>query len=542
MGRAGPRHAAGRRHLPRSAARRSDRGRGHRADPPSTAATIDGFIATSGYYADFMAGYLGLPRDQIHVVYPGLNLTGHGGRASRATGRPVHDRLLRPHLPGEGLPQPRRGVHLALRQTARRAACRLRVVRLARREQPRRTSTRRCAKLRERRAGGRLRARRSPDHADKVRFLQSLDVLSVPTTYREPKGLYVLEALANGVPVVQPRHGSFPELIEATGGGLLVEPERPGRPGAAGWRHAGRRSARAGADWARRAGTQSGHGSRPRRWPGRRWTCWRPYHVTKAADPGVRRAVSQPFAPAGASSSATPTWPASSTSPTSSATWRRPRPTSCTPSACPSPGATATAGTGSPACPSACDFKRPVRFEDVLEIAVTVEEVGRKSVTYRFDFRKDGADVAVGRITAVYCRTTPDHGIESLEIPDAVRAKLTRGTQVAGMNGAANRPPPPPVGRPGRPRFEDPAGDRVHDDLVAPGHDLDLDHLGAVLVGQGDRMDARAGGSAIPSGPWMSGGEGRCLDGGRRGEGHRTAARVGIERTSAGTGPDGTRS
>jgi glycosyltransferase involved in cell wall biosynthesis len=57
-----------------------------------------------------------------------------------------------------------------------------------------------------------------------VRFLESLDVLSVPTTYREPKGLYVLEALACGVPVVQPRHGSFPELIEATGGGMLVEP------------------------------------------------------------------------------------------------------------------------------------------------------------------------------------------------------------------------------------------------------------------------------------------------------------------------------
>ncbi len=67
----------------------------------------------------------------------------------------------------------------------------------------------------------------SPDHVSKVRFLQNLDVLSVPTTYREPKGLYVLEALANGVPVVQPRHGSFPELIEATGGGLLVNPEDP---------------------------------------------------------------------------------------------------------------------------------------------------------------------------------------------------------------------------------------------------------------------------------------------------------------------------
>src|SRR5207253_1781921 len=65
----------------------------------------------------------------------------------------------------------------------------------------------------------------SPDHAGKVRFLQSIDVLSVPTVYREPKGLYVLEAMANGVPVVQPRHGSFPELIEATDGGVLHEPE-----------------------------------------------------------------------------------------------------------------------------------------------------------------------------------------------------------------------------------------------------------------------------------------------------------------------------
>jgi glycosyltransferase involved in cell wall biosynthesis len=43
----------------------------------------------------------------------------------------------------------------------------------------------------------------------------------------EQKGLYVLEALACGVPVVQPRHGSFPELISATGGGLLVEPNSP---------------------------------------------------------------------------------------------------------------------------------------------------------------------------------------------------------------------------------------------------------------------------------------------------------------------------
>lgn len=64
----------------------------------------------------------------------------------------------------------------------------------------------------------------SPSLAEKIEFLRSLDVLSVPTEYEEPKGLFVLEALAAGVPVVQPDHGAFGELIESTGGGLLVSP------------------------------------------------------------------------------------------------------------------------------------------------------------------------------------------------------------------------------------------------------------------------------------------------------------------------------
>lgn len=63
------------------------------------------------------------------------------------------------------------------------------------------------------------------DRAGKFSLLESLHVLSVPTVYRDPKGRFVLEALASGVPVVQPRHGAFPELIEETEGGLLVDPE-----------------------------------------------------------------------------------------------------------------------------------------------------------------------------------------------------------------------------------------------------------------------------------------------------------------------------
>jgi acyl-CoA thioester hydrolase len=80
---------------------------------------------------------------------------------------------------------------------------------------------------------------------------------------------------------------------------------------------------------------------------------------------------------------------------------------------------------GFPRVSVACDFSSPVRFRDVMEIAVTVEEVGRKSVRYRFDFSHAGNPVAVGRITAVCCRKTPDRGLESIEIPAPVRARLT---------------------------------------------------------------------------------------------------------------------
>ncbi len=59
---------------------------------------------------------------------------------------------------------------------------------------------------------------------EKVQFLRTLTLLSVPATYGEAFGLYLIEAMALGVPVVQPRHAAFPEIVEATGGGVLFEP------------------------------------------------------------------------------------------------------------------------------------------------------------------------------------------------------------------------------------------------------------------------------------------------------------------------------
>jgi glycosyltransferase involved in cell wall biosynthesis len=65
------------------------------------------------------------------------------------------------------------------------------------------------------------------NRTEKIRFFQGVDVLSVPTVYHEPKGLFLLEAMASGVPVVQPRRGAFPEIVQKTGGGMIVEPDDP---------------------------------------------------------------------------------------------------------------------------------------------------------------------------------------------------------------------------------------------------------------------------------------------------------------------------
>jgi glycosyltransferase involved in cell wall biosynthesis len=186
---------------------------------------ITGFLTTSAYYADFMAEYLQIPRERIHLVYPGLNLAGHGVAGPARNGTPFTIGYFARICPEKGLHVLADAFHL-LQQANPGLPCRLRVSGwLGSNQQAYFDDIKR--RLHEWSLEDRFTHVEAPDHAAKVRFLQDIDVLSVPTIYREPKGLYVLEAWANGVPVVQPRHGSFPELIEATGGGLLVNPNDP---------------------------------------------------------------------------------------------------------------------------------------------------------------------------------------------------------------------------------------------------------------------------------------------------------------------------
>ena len=62
---------------------------------------------------------------------------------------------------------------------------------------------------------------------DKAHLLRGMTVLSVPASYGESFGLYVLEANACGVPVVEPNHAGLAEVVALTGGGILCEPDDP---------------------------------------------------------------------------------------------------------------------------------------------------------------------------------------------------------------------------------------------------------------------------------------------------------------------------
>ncbi len=78
-----------------------------------------------------------------------------------------------------------------------------------------------------------------------------------------------------------------------------------------------------------------------------------------------------------------------------------------------------------PRVSASCDFQRPARFEDVLDIAVTIARLGKTSIAYAFDFTLDGKPIARGQIATVCCRVHEGHRFESLEIPEGIRKKLT---------------------------------------------------------------------------------------------------------------------
>ena len=190
------------------------------------AADIDVFTALNGYFADFMADYLSVPRSRIEVIPHGLNLEGHSQRQRPPDAKEFTIGYFARIAVEKGLHILVEAFGLLNQERDSLPPLKLKVAGyMSSGDRPYVEMIER--RVRELGLSEQFELVGEVDRAGKIAFLQSIDVMSVPSVYHESKGISVLEALANGVPVVLPAHGTYPEMIAETQGGVLHEPENP---------------------------------------------------------------------------------------------------------------------------------------------------------------------------------------------------------------------------------------------------------------------------------------------------------------------------
>jgi glycosyltransferase involved in cell wall biosynthesis len=180
---------------------------------------VDLFVAPSRYFADLMNEKLKVPESRIKVIYNGIDLTGYTPATSNPP-RPVLGYFAR-MCKDKGLDVL---VDAFLKLKTRNQVEGLKLWiggGCGPGDEPF------VAEMRDRlnQKGWISDVEYYPNlsREDKLEFYRRLSVLSVPSSEGEAFGLYIAEAMASGVPVVQPNHSAFPELIELTGGGVVAD-------------------------------------------------------------------------------------------------------------------------------------------------------------------------------------------------------------------------------------------------------------------------------------------------------------------------------
>lgn len=188
------------------------------------AVDVDVFIAPSNYFAHFMRERLRLPGEKVRVIYNGINLDGYDEQkpSAKPTVIGFFARMCR-----------EKGLHTlidAYIELHRRGKIPNLTLKVGGSCGPtdQKVVDEQKVKLRDAGLENTVEFHPNLSREQKLEFLKSLTLFSVPAMYGEAFGLYLLESLASGVPVVQPRHAAFPELIEATGGGILYDPNKAG--------------------------------------------------------------------------------------------------------------------------------------------------------------------------------------------------------------------------------------------------------------------------------------------------------------------------
>ena len=180
---------------------------------------VDAFIVHSEFYRDYISEYLQLDVQKFHVTPLGLELEDYQSFQT-----------LPQHSESDGLTigylarlAPEKGLHhlvdafIALKQDSKFKSMKLRIAGWLG-PQYQQYADEQFEKLKNAGLESHYEYVGAIDRDQKIEFLHSLDLFSVPTEFLEPKALYALESLAAGVPVIAPDHGAFPELARSTGG------------------------------------------------------------------------------------------------------------------------------------------------------------------------------------------------------------------------------------------------------------------------------------------------------------------------------------
>jgi acyl-CoA thioester hydrolase len=91
---------------------------------------------------------------------------------------------------------------------------------------------------------------------------------------------------------------------------------------------------------------------------------------------------------------------------------------------------------GWPRVGASCEYMSPARFEDVLEVHLSVVRKGEKSMTYDFTFSNSGTLVARGQLRSVCCICNPGEKIRSIPIPDFIASQIEEAPKEEGDDGA----------------------------------------------------------------------------------------------------------
>lgn len=192
-------------------------------------AEVDGWISPSRFFAQRMSERLALPRGRVHVAHNGIQLQGYerlAPRVARPAGQPLAVGFFARMCHEKGLDLAV-DAFIELRRRGALGPLRLRIGGgCGPGDEP--FVAQQKGKLEA--AGLLADAEFFPNvtRDEKIAFFAGCDVVTVPARQTEAFGLYLIESMAAGAPLAQPRFAAFPELIDATGGGVITEDARPG--------------------------------------------------------------------------------------------------------------------------------------------------------------------------------------------------------------------------------------------------------------------------------------------------------------------------